>query len=53
MMARPDASARILFKPLWKKLARSPALTQDAIYLAVALLTFALVYGIDSLALGT
>lgn len=52
LMDRLEASARVLFKPLWKKLARAPAWTQASVSMTVALVTLALVYGIYSLALG-
>jgi hypothetical protein len=52
LMDRLEAEARILFKPLGKKLARSPSWAQLTASLGMALATFALVYGICSLALG-
>ena len=52
LMDRLEASARILFKPLGRKLARLPAWAQLTASLGVALATFALVYGFYSLALG-
>jgi hypothetical protein len=52
LMDRLEASARIVFKPLGKKLARLPAWAQLTASLGVALATFALVYGFYSLALG-
>jgi len=52
LMDRLEVEARILFKPLGKTLARLPAWTQLSASLGIALATFALVYGIYSLALG-
>jgi hypothetical protein len=52
LMDRLEASARNLFKPLGRKLARLPAWAQLTASLGVALATFALVYGFYSLALG-
>jgi hypothetical protein len=52
LMDRLEAEARILFKPLGKKLARLPSWAQLTASLGMALATFALVYGICSLALG-
>jgi hypothetical protein len=52
LMDRLESEARILLKPLGKKLARLPAWTQLTASLGVALATFALVYGLYSLALG-
>jgi hypothetical protein len=52
LMDRLEASARILFKPLGRKLARLPAWAQLTASLGAALATFALVYGFYSLALG-
>jgi hypothetical protein len=49
LMDRLEARARILFKPLGKKLARLPAWTQVSVSLTIALVTFALVYGLYSL----
>src|SRR5215208_32526 len=51
-MDRLEASARIVFKPLGRKLARLPAWAQLTASLGVALATLALVYGFYSLALG-
>jgi hypothetical protein len=51
-MDRLEASARILFRPLGKRLVRLPAWAQLSVSLGVALATFALVYGLCSLALG-
>jgi len=47
-----EASARIHFRPLGKKLVRLPAWAQLSASMGVALATFALVYGLYSLALG-
>jgi len=44
-----EARARILFGPLGKKLAGLPAWTQATVSLTVALVTFALMYGLYSL----
>ena len=52
LMDRLEVEARILFKPLRKKLTRLPAWAQLSASLGIALVTFALVYGIYSLALG-
>ena len=52
LMDRLEASARILFKPLGRKLARLPAWAQLTTSLGVALATFAFVYGFYSFALG-
>jgi hypothetical protein len=52
LMDRLEVEARILFKPLRKTLARLPAWAQLSASLGIALATFALVYGIYSLALG-
>jgi hypothetical protein len=52
LMDRLEVEARILFKPLGKTLARLPAWAQLSASLGIALATFALVYGIYSLALG-
>ena len=52
LMDRLEASARIVFKPLGKKLARLPPRAQRTATRGVALATFALVYGFYSLALG-
>jgi hypothetical protein len=52
LMDRLEASARILFKPLGRKLARLPAWVQLTASLGVALATLALVYGFYSFALG-
>jgi hypothetical protein len=52
LMDRLEVEARILFKPLGKKLVRLPAWAQLSASLGIALATFALVYGIYSLALG-
>ena len=49
LMDRLEARARILFGPLGKKLAGLPAWTQLSVSLTVALVTFALVYGLYSL----
>jgi hypothetical protein len=49
LMDRLEKSARILFKPLGKTFARLPAWTQLSVSLAIALVTFALVYGLYSL----
>lgn len=52
LMDRLESEARILFKPLGKKLARLPAWAHLSASLGVALATFALVYGLYSVALG-
>jgi len=52
LMDRLEAEARILFKPLGKRLAKLPAWAQLSASLGMALATFALVYGFYSLALG-
>jgi hypothetical protein len=52
LMDRLESEARILFKPLGKKLARLPAWAKLSASLGMALATFALVYGLYSLALG-
>ena len=52
LMDRVEASARILFGPLGKKLARLPAWAQLSASLTVALATFAVVYGLYSITLG-
>ena len=52
LMDRLEASARILFAPLGKKLARLPAWAQLSASLTVALATFAVVYGLYSITLG-
>ena len=52
LMDRLEAEARILFKPLGKRLAKLPAWAQLFASLGMGLATFALVYGIYSLALG-
>src|ERR671917_662203 len=52
LMDRLESEARILFKPLGKKLARLPAWAKLSASLGVALATFALVYGLYSMALG-
>ena len=52
LMDRLESEARILFKPLSKKLARLPAWVQLTASLGVALATFAFVYGFYSFALG-
>jgi hypothetical protein len=52
LMDRLEAEARILFKPLGKRLAKLPAWAQLSASLGMGLATFALVYGIYSLALG-
>jgi hypothetical protein len=52
LMDRLEVGARILFKPLGNKLVRLPAWAQLSASLGIALATFALVYGIYSLALG-
>ena len=49
LMDRLEARARILLGPLGKKLARLPGWTQLSVSLTVALVTFALVYGLYSL----
>ena len=52
LMDQLEARARISMGPLAKKLARLPGWTQLSVSLTVALVTFALVYGLYSLALG-
>ena len=52
LMDRLESEARILFKPLSKKLARLPAWAQLSASVGMALATFALVYGIYALGLG-
>jgi len=52
LMDRLEARARILFKPLGKKLARLHTWAQLSASLTIALATFALVYGFYSLTLG-
>lgn len=52
LLDRLEASARILFGPLGKKLGRLPAWAQLSASLTVALATFALVYGLFSITLG-
>ena len=52
LMDRLEASARNLFEPLGRKLARLPAWAQLTASLGVALATFAFVYGFYSFALG-
>jgi hypothetical protein len=52
LMDRLESEARILFKPLSKKLARLPAWAQLSASVGMALATFALVYGVYALALG-
>ncbi len=52
LMDRLEVDARILLKPLAKKLARLPAWAQLSASVGVALATFALVYGLYSVALG-
>lgn len=52
LMDRLEVRARGLFKPLGKKLAGLPVWAQLSVSLTVALATFALVYGLSSLALG-
>jgi hypothetical protein len=51
-MDRLESEGRIVFKPLGKTLRRLPVWAQLAASLGLALSTFALVYGIYSLALG-
>jgi hypothetical protein len=53
LMDRLEASARILLGPLGKRLARWPAWAQLSASLTVALMTFALMYGLYSIALGS
>ena len=53
LMDRLEASARILFGPLGKKLARLPAWAQVSASLTVALATFAVVYGLYSRTFGS
>jgi hypothetical protein len=50
LMDRLESSARIRLGPLGKKLARLPAWAQVSASLTVALVTFALMYGLYSLA---
>jgi hypothetical protein len=52
LMDRLEAEARILFKPLGKRLAKLPAWAQLFASLGMGLATSALVYGFYSLALG-
>jgi hypothetical protein len=52
LMDRLESEGRIVFKPLGKTLRRLPVWAQLAASLGLALSTFALVYGIYSLALG-
>jgi hypothetical protein len=52
LMDRLEAEARILFKPLGKRLAKLPAWAQLSASLGMGLATFALVYMFYSLALG-
>jgi hypothetical protein len=52
LMDRLEAEARILFKPLGKRLAKLPAWAQLFASLGMGLAPFALVYGFYSLALG-
>jgi hypothetical protein len=52
LMDRLESEARILLKPLGKKLARLPAWTQLTASLGVALATFSLMYGFYLLVLG-
>jgi len=49
LMDRLEMRVRILFKPLGKKFARLPAWSQLSISLTIALVTFALIYGLYSL----
>jgi hypothetical protein len=49
LMDRLEARAKILFGPLGKKLAGLPAWKQLSVSLTVALVTFALMYGLYSL----
>ena len=49
LMDQLEARARISMGPLAKKLARLPGWTQLSVSLTVALVTFALVYGLYSL----
>jgi len=51
LMDRLEARARIVFGPLGKKHARLPAWTQLFVSLTLALATFALMYGLYSLAM--
>jgi len=53
LMDRLEAEARIITKPSGKKLARLPAWTQLSVSLGIALATFALVYGLYSMTLGS
>ena len=50
LMDQLEARGRVLLGPLGKKLARLPAWTQLSVSLTVALATFALMYGLYSLA---
>ena len=50
LMDQLEARGRVLLGPLGKKLARLPAWTQLSLSLTVALATFALMYGLYSLA---
>jgi len=53
LMDRLESEARILLKPLGKKLARLPAWAQLSASLGIALATFALVYGLYSKTFGS
>jgi hypothetical protein len=52
LMDRLESEARIIFKPLGKKLARLPAWAQLSASLGVTLATFALMYGLYSMTVG-
>jgi hypothetical protein len=52
LMDRLEQRARIIFKPLGRKLARLSAWAQLSVSLGIALATFALVYGLYSMTFG-
>ena len=52
LMDRLEPPARRFFKPLGKKVARLSAWARVSVSLGIALATFALVYGLYSIALG-
>jgi hypothetical protein len=52
LMDRLEPRARMLFKPLGKKLARLPAWTQFCVFLGVGLATFVVMYGLYSIPFG-
>src|SRR5829696_5346117 len=53
LMDRLESEARIIFRPLGKKLATLPAWAQLSVSLGIALATFTLVYGLYSMTFGT